>query len=349
MPWGFSNAALDEDRSGAGADPLGDAIANARQQGEHAGHANHAAHFSTAPIGVMGDHLHRAGDWMFSYRYTLMYMDGNRDGSDSVSNGDVLGSFMVSPKRMTMQMHMFGAMYGFTDNITGMIMLPFVVKEMSHVTRMGANFTTRTQGMGDVKVKGMFGLWNNDSQHLHADLGVSLPTGSVNENDDTPMGPSSPLPYPMQLGSGTFDLLFGGTYGSRINDDLSWGAQAGYTLRLGRNSADYSFGDRANATAWTTYSWTQRFNSSVRFDYQYWANINGRDNRLNPMMVPTARTDLRAGQRVDLLVGTSFYTTDNPHKGVQIGLEVGFPLFQHLDGPQLGTDFLASLRASVHF
>lgn len=31
-----------------------------------------------APIGVMGDHTHAAGEWMFSYRYMRMEMGGQR-------------------------------------------------------------------------------------------------------------------------------------------------------------------------------------------------------------------------------------------------------------------------------
>lgn len=38
-----------------------------------------------APIGVMGDHTHKTGEWMFSYRYMQMHMDGNRDGTDHFS------------------------------------------------------------------------------------------------------------------------------------------------------------------------------------------------------------------------------------------------------------------------
>ena len=33
-----------------------------------------------APIGVMADHQHQKGEWMISYRYMGMAMDGNRDG-----------------------------------------------------------------------------------------------------------------------------------------------------------------------------------------------------------------------------------------------------------------------------
>ncbi|MEF9437847.1 MAG: hypothetical protein L0922_03550 [Candidatus Mariimomonas ferrooxydans] len=63
------------------------------------------------PVGVMGGHIHHTGSWMLSYRYMYMGMDGNRDGTDSVSTGDVLQDFMVTPTEMSMQMHMLGIMH----------------------------------------------------------------------------------------------------------------------------------------------------------------------------------------------------------------------------------------------
>lgn len=38
-----------------------------------------------APIGVMGDHMHKKGEWMLGYRYMHMEMDGLRDGTSNVS------------------------------------------------------------------------------------------------------------------------------------------------------------------------------------------------------------------------------------------------------------------------
>jgi len=40
---------------------------------------------SHAPIGVMGDHLHKAGEWMLSFRTMTMSMSGNLQGSESIS------------------------------------------------------------------------------------------------------------------------------------------------------------------------------------------------------------------------------------------------------------------------
>ncbi|GAF93076.1 unnamed protein product, partial [marine sediment metagenome] len=53
-----------------------------------------------APIGVMGDHTHDAGEWMVSYRYMRMRMDGNRDNDDRVSATSVLRDYPVAPTRM---------------------------------------------------------------------------------------------------------------------------------------------------------------------------------------------------------------------------------------------------------
>ena len=50
-----------------------------------------------APISVMGDHTHRQGEWMFSYRYMHMTMSGLQQGSHSVSTDAVLQDFMMAP------------------------------------------------------------------------------------------------------------------------------------------------------------------------------------------------------------------------------------------------------------
>ena len=39
---------------------------------------------SHAPIGVMGDHMHKQGEWMLSYRFMTMNMEGNLKGSNNI-------------------------------------------------------------------------------------------------------------------------------------------------------------------------------------------------------------------------------------------------------------------------
>ncbi len=113
-----------------------------------------------APIQVMGDHTHKAGEWMTSYRYGFMKMDGNRNGTDNLSTAEVLSDFMVAPVDMTMQMHMFGLMYWITDRLTMMGMGSYVRKSMNHVNRMNTKFEVETQGLGDIKLLGLLNIYD---------------------------------------------------------------------------------------------------------------------------------------------------------------------------------------------
>jgi len=313
---------------------------------EHAGHhSSEHNHIGNEPIGVMGAHAHSQGDWMFSYRFMRMDMDGNRDDSDRISTSRVLKDYMIAPQSMTMDMHMLGAMYGVNDDVTVMLMVPYLDVEMDHVTRMGAKFTTRTNGIGDVKLSSLIRVqeWNGGQLSLNA--GISIPTGSIDEKDDTPAGANQHLPYPMQLGSGTYDLMPGLTYLGN-NDMLSWGAQGVGTIRLSDNDNDYSLGDRFNLTSWIVKEWTSQFSSSLRVNGEWWSNIDGSDRKLSPMapnMVPTADPDKRAGRRFDLLVGASFSPASGWFAGQRIAAEFGAPVYQNLDGPQLETDWTVTV------
>lgn len=297
-----------------------------------------------APISVMGDHTHSAGEFMLSYRFMDMHMEDNRDGTDELSTDDVLAQFPVAPTEMGMQMHMLGAMYAPTDDLTLMAMLPYTSMEMEHRTRMGVRFTTESSGLGDVSLGGLYKIFDRSGQRIHLNLGLSLPTGSTDQRDDTPAGEDSVLPYPMQLGSGTYDLLPGVTYLGQ-SELGSWGAQVRGRLRLGRNDEDYALGDRLEAGAWLARRWTDWLSTSLRLNFQTWGDIRGEDDRLNPMLIPTADTDLRSGSRLDLGLGLNVYDRD----GFRVGAEFSLPLYQSLDGPQLETDWMGMVGLQLSF
>jgi hypothetical protein len=297
-----------------------------------------------APIGVMGEHLHREGEWMLSYRYGRMRMDGNRDGTDDRSRSDVLGQFLATPTDMDMEMHMFGLMFAPADWLTTMVMLPYVELTMDHVNRMGVNFTTESDGFGDLGVMGLFRLWDAEHHRLHLNAGISAPTGTLRNKDKTPvpmMGfQQVVLPYPMQIGSGTWDALPGLTYSGRSRE-LSWGGQALGTIRMQEeNKADYRLGNRVDLTAWLARPWTKWLSTSLRVSWHWWGNIDGRDERIAaPTVIPTADPDRRAGNRLDLLAGVNLNVPIGPLGANRFAVEAGFPAYQQLDGPQLETDW----------
>lgn len=295
-----------------------------------------------APIAVMGDHTHNAGEWMFSYRYGRMEMDGNRDGTSSVSTSEIHQDFMIAPLDMTMEMHMFGAMFGVNDEVTLMAMIPYKELEMEMLTRpmsmgmMPANykFKTRSKGFGDLKLSALWSLMSNDHSSLHATIGMGFPTGSIKKQDDNAMGVRARMPYMMQLGSGTYDSILGLTYVMK-SANWTYGLQTLNTFRLGKNDQGYQLGNEYTASTWASKNLNHSVSLSLRLDAKAWEDIDGDDDELNVMMAPTARTDLRGGQRVDGLLGLNYLHGS----GHRLGVELGIPLHQDLDGPQMETDY----------
>jgi len=298
-----------------------------------------------APIGVMGDHMHEPGELMLSYRYIRMRMDGSRDEDDEIDSGDVFErGFLVNPTDMDTEVHLFGVMYAPVEWFTGVLMVPFIQKQMDHVNGpFGFTFTTQSEGIGDLRFMGLWRLWEDDTHHFHAHTGVSFPTGEIRESDlvRTPMDPArQTLPYPMQIGSGTFDLIPGITYLGHT-EQWSWGAQALGTIRTGENENEYRLGNRADATFWVAKPWAKWLSTSLRAQWSSWGNIEGEDPRIdkNRNVVPTADPNRRGGHMLELLAGVNFYPPLGRLGAHRFAVEAGFPAWQYRDGPQLETDW----------
>lgn len=321
-----------------------------------------------APIGVMGDHIHKAGEWMVSYRYMSMNMEGNLAGSESISPDAIATTIpnrffgmpmmpptlRVVPTEMTMDMHMFGMMYAPTDKVTLMLMLNYLENEMTHITYqggMGVNrlgeFTTESSGLGDTKVAALVGLYDTPEHKLHLNLGLSLPTGSIDEEAEvlTPMGmrPTLRMPYMMQLGSGTYDLLPGITYNG-YSDDFSWGAQASLVIRTGEKDENYTLGDKQQLDGWLAYSVAQNFSVSLSTHYENQQNIDGRDARIMAP-VQTANPTNYGGERVDMGLGANYVFPG----GHRVALEYETVLNQNVNGVQMEMDDMLTLGYQYAF
>lgn len=321
-----------------------------------------------APIGVMADHRHNEGEWMLSYRYMSMDMSGSRDGTDAISPEETVTTvanpfanppmmpptLRVVPTDMPMQMHMIGGMYGLSDRVTLMAMGMYVTREMDHITFQGpmgatrlGTFTTETAGIGDTTIGAIIGLDDGSRPHAQVNLGLalSLPTGSLNETDQTltPMGttPSPRLPYPMQLGSGTFDAKPSLTARSR-QGKVNYGAQASAVLRLGENDEGYALGDVFELTGWLAYEPAPWLSVSSRLKVRTMGAIDGMDP-LIMAPVQTADPANHGGDTVEALFGINLAGSQDWRKGHRLALEVGLPLHRDLNGPQMETDMTLTL------
>ena len=299
-------------------------------------------YFPHAPSGVMGDHIHRKGGLMASYRYMLMSMQRNYDGDSQISDAAAQNGYMGSAAEMDMQMHMLGVMFAPSDKLTLMLMSAY--KENSMLNNMMGNRTKmRSSGWGDATLSAYYGLYKKQASSAHVGLGLSAPTGSIDER----MSSGARMGYPMQLGSGTWDLKPSLTWLGQ-SGDWFYGSQVSAVIHLDENDNGYTLGDSAMLTGWVNRRINEWSAVSIRLTGSSWANVDGRDDQMptiamGPMMgQPVAGAfdpDARGGSRLDLSLGLSLWDTET---GARFAVEAGAPVYQNLDGPQLGTEWFLS-------
>ena len=290
-----------------------------------------------APISVMGDHMHAMGEWMISYRYMTMEMQGLLDGSKNITASDASSTYgydnMMLPRDMTMDMHMFGAMHAITDKWTLMCMINYLDNEMTmQSTSMG---TMKSNGAGDLKIAGLYDLAQWDSgRRMHLNLGLSLPTGSIDEKHTN----GATLGYGMQLGSGTYDFHPAITYLAQT-ENYSYGAQLGGILRIGDNDQGYTLGNKFEAAFWGARKISDSFSASAKFDYSSQRDVDGKHKGLT--MINRSPAKQASSQGRDLAsfgLGLNYYFQNGGLKGHRLAAEWETPIDQKVNGVQLELD-----------
>ncbi len=293
-----------------------------------------------APISVMADHIHNKGGIMLSYRYMTMDMRQLRQGSDDATNTDAFSNYMVAPQDMVMNMHMLGAMYAPSNKVTLMVMANYLENNMNLQMRNGNQFSTNTNGFGDISVNALYSIFNKNKKALHAQLGVSIPTGNIEEKGILPvsMGNAVQLPYPMQTGTGSFGAKLGLTYLGQC-DKFSWGHQLTGMVNINDNNQDYKFGNRYSLNNWFAAKAGDNLSVSIRLEGLIVEDINGNSRLLNPMMVTTADTRNYGGTYVNTGFGLNYLVTNGGLNGLRFAAECSTPLYQDLNGIQLKQNY----------
>lgn len=341
-----------------------EAAGGGKMGGGHGGH-----HHDMGPGALMefnpafGDdvyHLHPAGMWMVNAKTMRMSMDGLRDGTTNVGvdkvipmNGSQYG-YMMAPTSMLMEMDMFMVMYGVTDRLTVMGMANYQDNQMEMLMNMGmgkgnkAEPPMRTSGIGDTEVRAMYGL----GHHLVGSLGVGLPTGDITQEMRT-MGRKYRAPYEMQLGSGTVDLKPALTFSALSADaKWNWGGQASYVYHLDTNDEGYSLGDSLKVNGWLQRAFGPAA-GWLRLTASTAGAIDGRDPEIQKSLDPNPRLGASSpdadpknygGQRLDGFVGTSVSLGR-----WSLGMELGLPLYQNLNGLQMKNDWYLTAGVQTMF
>ena len=289
---------------------------------------------SLPPVGIMGDHHHHKGGWMASYRYKSTSMTGLQNGTKEVSESSVLQNHMMSPISMDMQGHMVGVMYGLSRLVTVMAMMPYMRMNMDMKTGMGMTTAMSSSGLGDLKITSIVEIWRQQNTILLGNIGVSLPTGSIDQRGDMLMGENLLLPYTMQLGSGSVGMLTSFTF-SHTMDKLTLGLQYNGNVRLNNNDKDYRLGNLHNLNLWTAFKPNQWISAAIRLNAAKTGEIDGMATELNMMMSPLNNVANSGRSVVNGNVGINIYPQIHQLENHVIGVEFGTPLYQETTGTQM--------------
>ncbi len=325
------------------------------------------------PAGIMNVHNIGKGQVMPMYSQMWMRMEGLKNGTSDTNPETVVTTvpnrffgapmqprtLRMVPLRMSGSMKMFGLTYGLTDTISLFAAGSYVEKEMHALTfrgmmgttRLGTN-TVKTEGFGDSRLGGLVRLYKGHGTSLNALLGVSLPTGSTDE-EIVPLMPNGMrmvrrANYGLQLGSGTYDGLIGLNYlGSQ--GALHWGLS--YRGRIGledENDEGYSWGDRHVVTGWLSYAMTKGLFGTARLAASHWGDVEG----IDPQIMGAARganPDFYGGERIEAFLGLNAHTHVKGLGMARVGIEAGTPLYENLNGVQLSKEWSLQATAGIHF
>ena len=313
---------------------------------------------NNAPAGIITAHLHAKGKWMVAYMYMNMLMQGNKTGNVKASNEDLYKTYLMSPEKMVMQMHMAMLMYGVTDRLTLMGMGGYESFNMSMRAQVqlscyppGSNLMKCTSsGFADTKVYALYSLNKNDKHQLGGSLGLSLPTGSTDITGLTVLGSNERLSYNMQTGTGSFAVLPGLTYWYNGNL-LSWGAATTTDIKLDKNNNGYKYGNVYTANLWVSHKFLSFLTGSLRAEGIGAGKITGTDPAIdipyNLKGDPAANANNTGGKWVNIYTGINLHFNQKVLSRFQLQVEYGLPAYQDLKGTQMA--IAGNLIAAINY
>lgn len=284
--------------------------------------------------------------WSISYQYKYANFDGYLDGDSDLSFDQVLWSganevrtnknFPIVPTVIKQQAHLLSLHYQYNEAIGFLVTLPYIRQETDHISIIPDydQFLIMTKGAGDSVLSVNYKFVDGVTHNWWASVGVSLPSGSIDEVGDTPREPGDQqLPYTMQLGSGTFDFPLELNYQHTGEHDFNVIISA--MIRSGSNDRNYRLGNNYRLSGRYKFSLSKNAQWFVGSEFQYRSAIHGRDESLlldGAFPYPAGITNPRlyGGRKFSLKTGLNWQF----NKRSRLSIEFSKPVYQHLNGPQ---------------
>lgn len=303
-----------------------------------------------------------ASRWRFQMRHQRSDFEGYRDGSNELSIEDVMfhpgeeprtdKNFPVVPSFISQKVDSFTVAYQASDLLALQLVVPRIMQSTAHFSVVPGydEFVIESEGIGDIVALATYRLTDYLSDEWQLSFGLSIPTGSIDEEGDTPRAPGNQqIPYSMQLGSGTYDFPMGLSFATTAGN-YSLGMDFMARIRLGKNDRDYSLGNRFTGNTWVQLNSLDWIKPSLYLSYEYSGEIDGRDTELLvpaafPYPAPVTNPTLYGGRQANIGLGLSIPVWG----GQYLDLDYAKPIYQSLNGPQVSEDYRSSVSMSFSF
>lgn len=301
--------------------------------------------------------------WSVAFQRSSVEFKGYLDGDDRVSDDEVLWggpnsgqprtdkNFPVVPDKIVQTAYLLSVGYAFNDTWRAYVSVPYLEQATDHISIV-PNYNTfklKTSGVGDTVVSASYRLAHSGLSGLWLTVGLSIPTGAIDEQGDTPRAPGDQqLPYTMQLGSGTYDVPIEINYHTKGNHNISLALAA--TIRSGTNSRGYRLGNNYTLAGRYKFNFSRVLSPYIGIDARYSDSIHGADTSLlvpgsYPYPAPITNPDLYGGTKIGAQAGIVWQISDH----YRLAAEIGKPLYQNLNGPQTKEDWQSSILLSRPF
>jgi len=307
--------------------------------------------------------LQRSTNWHLSYTVQRASFGDYYEGHRHTPAQDYLwqpqqgprevGEYLAVTPNIHQTVHVLTLRRDLSSSTSVSLQVPWIEQSTDHISVIPnwTAFTVHSEDIGDTRLGMSHQFARRGSSAWTVNAAISLPTGSINERANTPAGPSSLLPYTMQMGSGTADLSLGLSW-QRSQSHVTWGVDANATLRNGRNNHDYRLGNKHGVGIWVYGNVWPHIQPGVQLAWHHTGRIRGADPNIPGPdasgLYPTAvlNPNNYGGERLD---ATAFVRYMPPEQPWYVDLQYMQPLQQDLNGPQMGVDHTVGLTLGYSF